>query len=283
MATTSTSTLDSIIEAAADLPPAPQILPKLSKTIADINSGLDDIVDLLKLDAQLTANIVRISNSAAYGGGGQSQSIEDAINRLGFREVYHVVATAISRQLLNCDMPAYNLKPGELMSFSVACGLLMKNFCITLGIKETDAAYTVGLLHNIGKLIINQHYIKQGLEFYTKEQTEELFPGLEQQMFGFDNVFAAATLLKAWNFPDDVITPIEYQNTPLEKEEHSQISCMLSIAMSIEVELLDIEDFDKIHYSNVGVLEKSGLTIENIRSCAVNAKADLEELLRSIG
>lgn len=70
--------------AANDLPPSPQVFGKLGKLLRDTSTGLDDITDLVNTDASLTAQVLRLSNSALYGHGIPIDTLDDAINRVGF-------------------------------------------------------------------------------------------------------------------------------------------------------------------------------------------------------
>jgi len=274
--------MEIIIEAASELPPVPQILPKLQTKLRDVNSEVGDIVSLLKMDAQLTATIVRISNSAAYVAASKNQNLEEAINCLGFREVYSVVATAISRQMLEKEMPAYRLGPGELMCQSLACAVLMRQFATITCNGNHDTAYTIGLLHGLGKVIINQHFIKCGFQVYTSDKDEELFPDLERELLGFDNTQAAAQLLKNWNFADETTEPIEYLLRPLEAPGNPQTASQLNIAATLCLELVSDIDATKLTFNNSEVLQKAGLSLEQMREGAADGKTELEKLLQSI-
>jgi len=282
MQITDKSMMEIIIEAASELPPVPQILPKLQAKLRDVNSEVGDIVNLLKMDAQLTATIVRISNSAAYVAATKNQNLEDAINCLGFREVYSAVATAISRQMLDKEMPAYRLGPGELMCQSLACAVLMKQFAILNLDENPDSAYTIGLLHGLGKVIINQHFIKCGFQVYTSDKDEELFPDLERELLGFDNTQAGAQLLKTWNFPEESTEPIEFMLKPLEAPEHDRMACQLNIAAKLCLALVDKIDTTKLTFDSPDIMEKAGINLEQLREAAADAKVELEKLLQSI-
>ena len=79
--------IDQVIECAGKLSPSVQLLPKLLKLLADPDSSLADIIAIIKLDATLTAEIIRVSNSSFYGSAEACNSIDQAINRIGFQDV----------------------------------------------------------------------------------------------------------------------------------------------------------------------------------------------------
>src|SRR3954470_15407538 len=89
-------TPERLVAALGQLPPMAHVLARLQRLLADPNSGLDDIADLIRLDAALTTRIIQISNSVWFGRGMPCRTIVDAVNRVGFREVYHLVAVVAS-------------------------------------------------------------------------------------------------------------------------------------------------------------------------------------------
>ena len=108
---------------AQQLPASPQVLAQLNELLVDVNSGLDEIADLLRRDTALAARIIRISNSVAYGSAGGIASIEEAVNRIGFREVFQVVSIAVSSALVAQPLAAYGRGAISIWRESVACAL----------------------------------------------------------------------------------------------------------------------------------------------------------------
>ena len=147
--------IEVILDSVSDLPPTPQILPKLQSLLKDDNSTMEDIVKLVKMDAPLTAKVVRLSNSVFFGSATPSKNIEDAVNRLGFQEVYKVVSLVASQLVLGGGLESYKLKEGELWKQSVYTAIAMETIGTKVG-QEASSLYTIGLLHSIGKAIINR-------------------------------------------------------------------------------------------------------------------------------
>ena len=106
-------TREKILEIARSLPPGPQVFSELDGLLRDENSGLDQIAALIKRDATLAAQIIRVSNSVAYGGEQRTGSVEDAVGRVGLegelfahkRRVQHVLP-----QLVHLD-PVISQRP----------------------------------------------------------------------------------------------------------------------------------------------------------------------------
>ena len=115
--------LSDIIKNIQNLSPTPQILPKLRELLKDGNSSVNDILALIKVDQVLAAQVVRASNSPFYGAAKPSENPEEAISRIGFKEVYKLVAFVASSHVLTGRTEPYDYKPNELFHNSITCAI----------------------------------------------------------------------------------------------------------------------------------------------------------------
>ncbi len=223
--------LPNIIEEFDDLPPAPRLLPQLQKLLRDPNTDQSDLVALLRVDSALTARIIRIANSAYYGSSSRSENLSDAISRLGFKDVYHVTSLAISSNVLGTALPAYNLKAGDLFEQSLACATLLSSLPKTAeNPVDEETRFTIGLLHSIGKIVVNSYFLKRGMEIYSENREEELTFAEERGLLGFDHAEAGAAILHKWNFPERICSAIGYQLEPLKEPNNACLAAQLSLA-----------------------------------------------------
>lgn len=223
-------TLDSILDQVTDLPPAPQILPTLLSLLGDEESDPGEIVDLLRVDVTLTAQILKLANSAFFGMSTKASSLEEAVGRIGFQEVYKMVAVICGSDMFNGGNEAYSIEPGKLWENSVAGALVMEAMAAEAG-EDTSSAYTVGLLHSIGKMVINQiHKGSYHKVFDVVESTGCSLIQAEREVIGFDHAQIGAALLERWKFPAAIREPVEYQYRPLEAPVYTNMACMLHIA-----------------------------------------------------
>ncbi len=273
--------LEQIIEGVVSLPPTPRILPKLQKLLRNPDSGIHDIISLIKIDAPMTAQIVRLSNSAFYNTGESVQSLEEAVNRLGFREVYRVSSVAAAQQVMGEALPLYNMGKGELLEGSVSTAVLMVELGSRARRMDLDGAYTTGLLHSIGKVVINQYFLKHGLELYGNATTETADPKWERQLLGFDNAEAGAAILKKWNFPDEILMPVKFQLDPLKATSFESWACQLNVAMAI-APILRAKNGVLTELSTIKIdreiLDCAGLDEDKLIEAVDDARAGLQEM-----
>jgi HD-like signal output (HDOD) protein len=225
------------------LPPTARVLSRLQKLLADANSGLDDVATLLRLDASLTTRVIQISNSVYFGRGNPCRTIEDAVNRVGFREIYRLVAIVASGAIVAGPLPAYTLSNEQVWDDSVACGLASELIADSLG-EDASVAYTIGLLRAVGRQPINQYvqHVNASRVF-----THDGFPlehsGSEFAALGFSQANVAASMLEKWDFARAIIEPIRKQYEPLEaSEDHDRMACILFSARLLTANLLNREE-----------------------------------------
>lgn len=209
--------LDALISEANDLPSTPRILPRLQTLLRSSESSTKEITDLLKVDVALSARLIRYANSSFYGLTVPVNGISEAMNLLGYREVYKLISIAASRDSLNRALPFFGEEEGGLLQKSIVTAILMSGLNGRLRLGEEDAAYTAGLMHGIGKLLIDHYFKKRGLFFYGKGEfeNEPVFTVEdERSMLGFDHAEAGAVLLEQWRFPELITNAVRYQFEP---------------------------------------------------------------------
>lgn len=267
-----------IINSVSRLPAAPRVLPKLQGLLRDPNTSLSDISHLLKLDVALSAEIVRLSNSAYYGLSEPISDISAAVNRVGFHEVYKLAGIVASRNLLNEQLKLYNLNSGDLWILSISCATQMASLSHLMNI-EAETAYTVGLLHGLGKIVIDTFYAEQGIE-HEMSGLRSVTPDEEFHALGFTHANVAAALLESWHFLEEISIPIDYQLCPLDAPEDYRSTATL-LNMSVEV-------LDYLHYDPSTVYEQfdpspellaeAGLTVDELIEAARIALGSSETL-----
>lgn len=223
--------LNELISSLRNLPPAPRVMPKLLAFLNDPEASTTDIIDLIELDASLTAKIIGTSNSAFYGFEGGITDLGDAVNRLGFREIYRIVTHIFTRSFVGQSMESYQIDSEERWFNSVATGLVMEVSSNWLKLGDPATSYTIGLLHDIGKIAINQVFYSNYQPVLDRVESEKIELRIAEKMvFGFDHAEAGAALLGSWDFPLEIIEPIEFQYEPAKANNYSTYASLLHLS-----------------------------------------------------
>jgi HD-like signal output (HDOD) protein len=189
------------------LPAAPRIMSQLGHLLLDPNSDMGEITELLRRDTALTARIIRISNSAFYNPGQPYGSLDDALARVGYMEVYRLVGLAAVSQMADQALPLYGVEGATLRENSLLTALVMEVLASMAGI-DTRLAYTAGLLRSVGKIALDRITRNGSYNGRYQGRDHGKLGDWETQFIGMTNCEAAAVILKEWRFPLTTIAGI---------------------------------------------------------------------------
>src|SRR5580704_9025830 len=147
--------IDDYITNLRHLPPAPRVVPELMRLLNQPDVESSKVVKMISYDPALTANVLRICNSAYFGAASPTSDLQEAVTRLGFQQVYQLVAAATGARMLGAAQPGYGLNQGELWKHSVAVAVTAQLMAKKLG-DDDNLAFTAALLHDLGKIILSQ-------------------------------------------------------------------------------------------------------------------------------
>ncbi len=203
-----------ILVASKSLPAAPQIMSRLHTMLTDVNSGLSQIATLLRRDAALTARILSIANSPAYGVAGSIGSIEEALQRVGFGEVFRLVGVVANRSL-STQLKSYGWASSQVCSHNLFYALVAEATARRVGV-DRRLAYTAGLLGTIGMVLLDRAGggSVRDHETYVEAGQGDLL-AWEANTFGFTHHQINAVLFKHWGFPELIVTAATDDRTAL--------------------------------------------------------------------
>lgn len=224
------------------LNPAPQILAKAQQLLRDPSVEIGDVEAIIKSDPSLTTDIIRISNSAFYGYETKASNLHEAIHRIGFGEIIRLIGLSISKTLLNQGLSHYNIPQDDYWANSISVALIMEHLAQSR-MQSGDDAYTVGLLHAVGRIVINQ--LMDDFKLDTVWDGRQPIHEWEAEHVGFSFAYAGAMILKRWDFSTKMTHPILYQlNTPkpeLGWSLHSYLYFARKVVARTGVELLRLD------------------------------------------
>lgn len=219
-----------MVEEMPDLPLAPKVLPRLKRLLSDPNSTLPEIARMIRLDPGIAARVLQVANSAYYSKGARCLTVDEAVRRVGFNQVYELVAYAVASQVLVRPLEVYNLEADDLWRSSVCCALAAEVLAERTGL-DRDVAYTAGLLHAVGMVVIDGWSLKNGRGVKLQDtgfphQADES----ERAAFGFTQAETGAVLLERWDFPSSIFEPVRRQQSPEAAGEHDGMTSLLYAA-----------------------------------------------------
>ncbi len=186
-----------------DLPAMPSAYARLLAVMADDRAGPQDLVEVLELDAALAGRILRLANSAFLGVPGKVASLSRAVLLIGWRWVASLAlgVTVWSSFTRRGGAPAVALW-GHAARVALASRLLGRH----LGLRDAEAAFSAGLLHDIGRAALLLRHPDRGDWIASIHGDHDL--ERERELFGADHATVGFWIATAWGLPDELVDAI---------------------------------------------------------------------------
>ncbi|QEN09231.1 HDOD domain-containing protein [Oceanispirochaeta crateris] len=213
-----TSRIVSEIEA---LPQFPENITVIQQLINDPNSDINEIARRISTDPSLTADLLRVVNSAKFMLPNRVDNIADAVKMVGLRGLKNLLYSYGSEKILNLPQKKElwdHAHRTAFYSFSLARNVkLTKDFI--------DDAYVGGILHDMGKIVfssIHPELLEKIQEFATEKS---LSAGLFENLAGgFNHAQIGAKIAEKWNFSESLVQAIRYHHEPhFSKPEYRKV------------------------------------------------------------
>jgi HD-like signal output (HDOD) protein len=267
------------IQAIERLGAKPDVLVKVSDLAKDLTVDLASLCALLRRDGPLAADIIRISNSPYYAPTTLHSNLTSAVNYIGMREVFRAVHLCLSRRIFARDLPSYGISAADYWSASVAAALMMEALAKQSGLNPEDA-YTIGILHAIGRILIN-HVIEErrvAVKWDGRQPVQEW----ERSAVGLDYAQAGAMLLEHWSFP---ILTCDVIRCQLDAGKAAQeVSLFGSLKFTLRLLALTGLNFEKSGWRLPEAdpfMQASGLTPVAVLQCISTCRQDFGRIVQA--
>jgi putative nucleotidyltransferase with HDIG domain len=226
--------LQDAVQRVRELPTLPSILAKILATAADPDASALDLAEPISTDQSLTATLLRLVNSAYYGFYRKITSVTQAIVVLGFIEVRNIALAATTFRTLATGSKDYDRV--QLWRHALATALTAQKIGKLQQLRR-DGVFEAGLLHDIGKVVLDILYPQQFLAAAHKAHAERLWiQEAEMAVLGFDHAMVGGALAEHWNFPVDVADAIRFHHVPRQARHNETLAHVTAVANYIAYE-----------------------------------------------
>lgn len=194
------------------LPSLPHVLVKLLQACRDENICFDSLSEIISQDASLTTKVIKAANSPVYGRARHLNSLKHTLMFLGFDTIKSIAITASIKQFFS---EYSNQKTHFLKAFwqhSLTCATISRSLAELTSYPYPEEAYISGLLHDIGKLMIepkmNEDYKSYEHGIYPADQ----ILSQETEVVGISHPELGAIMLEKWNMPDVICDAVRYHH-----------------------------------------------------------------------
>ena len=222
--------IDSLLEEVVTLPSLPGTIAHLVSLVDDPECSLAAVAKAISTDPALAMKTLRLVNSAYYGMRQQIATIEHAVVLLGMKVVKNLAFTATVFDVMKDSDDLF-------LRHNVTCGVAMRAIVEAKGenvlVESSDEVFIYGLLHDIGKIVIQQFMPGEYAQIAALCQTRNIpWHQAENEVIGVDHAELGARLAQTWKLPDQLVHAIagHHDIEKCEAPEAKGVAAMLSVA-----------------------------------------------------
>ena len=244
-------------------PSMPKAGVKLMGLLKKKDVPIADIERIARQDPGLTANVLKLANSAYFGVPSKISSLKQAIISLGTRRFYQIAFAACMSDTMDKEIEGYDMPPGDLWRHSIAVSKTAE--AITKYLKMTDEIdfFTPALLHDMGKLVLGI-FVKDEFQAINNIAAKGVPQVMAENMIlGIDHAEIGAQVLASWSLPIEIVNAVRWHHIP----ERMKTSNMQAEIVYLSNLLCQKQVEDESHMGqDIGpssvVLDRLGLTMK---------------------
>jgi putative nucleotidyltransferase with HDIG domain len=204
-----------IKKAMDQLKPIPQVALKVMRMMDESEDDIEAVANVIRKDQVITARVLKLANSSLFGSKCNIDSLDHALVYLGRDLLFKVVIAAAVQSYFGQVGMGYSLCKGGLYYHAVSCAQVAEAIALKTQKVPPDKAYTAGLLHDIGKVVLDQYVAAVFPLFYRNliEEGENII-STEQRLLGISHTDVGYLLGRQWAFPEGLAQAIRYHHFP---------------------------------------------------------------------
>lgn len=180
--------------------------------------SIDEVAKSISYDHAISLRILKLANSAVYSRGEFVDNVQKAVLRIGLGQIHQAVLNlAVIDRFSGCGVEGF-IDGRRFWEHAVATGIIAAEIARVRNEKEADGAFTMGLLHDVGRLIcierLGQRYVEV---LQAAAAAEEPLEEVEHRMLGLTHAEVMERVLRRWTFPSQLINPIVRHHLPTGK------------------------------------------------------------------
>lgn len=202
--------IENIILKTVDIPTLPPIAMKVMNLIQDDFASLSVLEETISRDQGFVTRLLRIANSPYYGQDRKIEDIKQALLLIGFETLKSLIIATALRDLHR----KFGVFEQRLWEHSLGVGLCSSLLAMITRLAKPDEALVCGLIHDVGKTIINNSMPEIYPQLYDKlYESGSTIRDLEGETFGFDHTVIGSLISRKWKLPEKLEMVITYHHT----------------------------------------------------------------------
>jgi putative nucleotidyltransferase with HDIG domain len=207
---------EEVLRKIEQLPTLPMVVTRIMQLIENPRTSAAEITKVISLDPALTVKILKLVNSAYYGFPKKITTITHAIMILGFEDVKNIALSVSVFDIFKWDGDEEGLDRVGFWQHAIGVGVCTKLLAKRLRYKNVEEAFIAGLLHDVGKIVIDQFFHNELVEIIKLIKEKNcLFINAERELFDMDHTEIGRIIGKKWGLPQQIIDCIAYHHDPV--------------------------------------------------------------------
>lgn len=207
--------VNTILKSINHLRPIPSNVTRILKELENPHTSLGMVAEYIGLDQALAALVLQMANSVTLGYERSCTSINDAVVRIGLKRLKSLLLASVAVAPLNQRLSGYRLGAGELWHHSISTAVAAEWLARALNYAIPEEAYVSGLLHDIGKLLLDQYVLTDysNIAMYVHKYKLPLWQ-VEEKLIGVDHAKVGGLIAQRWGFPTVLVDAIRCHHYP---------------------------------------------------------------------
>lgn len=229
-----TRTLELILNDVRNLRPMPFSVSQVLSALDDPSATVTNVSEMIGIDQALTAEVLKMANSALLGYGPQCSTIKEAVMRIGFSQIRSLVLGAATIGPLTRRLSGYRLEPGQLWHHALETASGALALAKRLSYPQPETAYVAGLLHDLGKLVLDQYMHREYRQAIKLMRNQEFQVWqVEERIFGAGHGTVGGLMATQWRFPVELVDAIRFHHAPSFARTRQDLAAIVNVANAL--------------------------------------------------
>ncbi len=277
--------IERILQSVQHVPAFPVTIRRVTELLHDENFSVPEVTGVIRFDQAITANILRMCNSAYFGTRSRIGTLNEAVMYLGKENIITAVQTSGVSRFFKKAAKGYVPQANDLWTHSVSVALMSQILFKRIYGREQPVLYTAALLHDVGKVILGE-YVEESfakiMDLVCREGCS--FLEAEERLFGINHASIGGKIAERWNFPEEITTAIAFHHRPDLTGDNQAISPWLIFLADQTCSMMGVGGGqDGLAYRAISdVAKRFQLRDKDIESCMMQLFEDMrkaEELM----
>ena len=214
-----------------DLPTLPAVAMEVNKMLLNYDTTINKLSDIIEKDQAIVSKILKLVNSSFFGLRGKISNISHAIVVLGFNTIRNAV---VSISIIDAFTVKESLDGFDITNFwkhSLSVAVTSKYLAEKIGFHSSDDCFVGGLLHDMGKIVLLQHFKNLFQKVWIAVEGNNLsFYEAERNQIPIDHAQIGGYLARKWQLPAALVDAIQYHHSVESDTDDQNLSMIIHAA-----------------------------------------------------